>query len=242
LVIALVLRPRPSRRIVTAGTAVDSRAEPCKHQRRYGRLWGHRHSEPRPCKPPGRPQIVCHPNEPPSVRTQRASPTCVAQPQSATNAMGASNRMTALASPQHNRVGAPTRRPAASYAEQRHSGKIERARAESSRNGPDVSPLSNRVLAEVGASSGENAALDILRRRGPRRAQPPRPPVHAIGWVRTRSEARGARMMPAGGTDLVDILLFVIAGAALIIVLGGGAFQEWRRWSDDRRIRKHLRN
>jgi hypothetical protein len=47
--------------------------------------------------------------------------------------------------------------------------------------------------------------------------------------------------MPAGGTDLLDVLLFIIAGAALIIVLGGGAFQAWRRWSEDRRIRKHLR-
>jgi hypothetical protein len=36
-------------------------------------------------------------------------------------------------------------------------------------------------------------------------------------------------------------LLFIIAGAGLFIVLGGGAFQAWRRWSDNRRIRKHLR-
>jgi hypothetical protein len=47
--------------------------------------------------------------------------------------------------------------------------------------------------------------------------------------------------MPAGGTDLVDVFLFVIAGAALFVVLGGGALQAWRRWSDDRRIRRHLR-
>jgi hypothetical protein len=47
--------------------------------------------------------------------------------------------------------------------------------------------------------------------------------------------------MPGGGSDWVDVLLFIIAGAALIIVLGGGAFQAWRRWSDDRKIRKHLR-
>jgi hypothetical protein len=46
--------------------------------------------------------------------------------------------------------------------------------------------------------------------------------------------------MPAGGIGLEDILLFTIA-AGVIIVLGGGAFQAWRRWSDDRRIRKHLR-
>ena len=46
--------------------------------------------------------------------------------------------------------------------------------------------------------------------------------------------------MPAGGTGLEDILLFISA-AGIIIVLGGGAFQAWRRWSDNRRIRKHLR-
>jgi hypothetical protein len=47
--------------------------------------------------------------------------------------------------------------------------------------------------------------------------------------------------MRGDDTDWVDGLLFIIAGAALMIVLGGGAFQEWRRWSDNRRIRKHLR-
>jgi hypothetical protein len=47
--------------------------------------------------------------------------------------------------------------------------------------------------------------------------------------------------MPRGGTGLEDILLLIIA-AGLIVVLGGGVFQAWRRWSDDRRIRKHLRN
>ena len=45
--------------------------------------------------------------------------------------------------------------------------------------------------------------------------------------------------MPAGGIGLEGILLFT---AGVIIVLGGGAFQAWRRWSDDRKIRKHLRN
>jgi hypothetical protein len=48
--------------------------------------------------------------------------------------------------------------------------------------------------------------------------------------------------MSAGDTNLLDVLLYIIAGAALIMVLGGGAFQSWRRWSDNRRIRKHLRN
>jgi hypothetical protein len=48
--------------------------------------------------------------------------------------------------------------------------------------------------------------------------------------------------MSAGGTNLLDFLLYVVAGAALIIVLGGGAFQSWRRWSDNRSIRRHLRN
>ena len=42
--------------------------------------------------------------------------------------------------------------------------------------------------------------------------------------------------MSAGGTNLLDILHYAIAGTALIIVLGGGAFQSWRRWSDNRRI------
>jgi hypothetical protein len=36
--------------------------------------------------------------------------------------------------------------------------------------------------------------------------------------------------MPGVGTDLLDVLLYVVAGAALIIVLGGGAFQSWRRF------------
>jgi len=48
--------------------------------------------------------------------------------------------------------------------------------------------------------------------------------------------------MPVGGTDFLDVLLLVTAAAAFVIVLGGGAFQAWRRWSDNRRIRKHLRN
>ena len=54
-----------------------------------------------------------------------------------------------------------------------------------------------------------------------------------------RAAERGLTM-PVGGIGLEDILLFTIA-AGVIIVLGGGAFQAWRRWSDDRRIRKHLR-
>jgi hypothetical protein len=50
--------------------------------------------------------------------------------------------------------------------------------------------------------------------------------------------------MPASGTDPLDVLFFIIAimiGAVLLIVLGGGIFQSWRRWADNRRIRKHLR-
>jgi len=50
------------------------------------------------------------------------------------------------------------------------------------------------------------------------------------------------KSMSAGGTDLLDFLLYVVVGAVLIIVLGGSAFQSWRRWSDNRRIRRHLRN
>jgi hypothetical protein len=40
----------------------------------------------------------------------------------------------------------------------------------------------------------------------------------------------------------IDLVLAIIVGAELIIVLGGGAFQACRSWSDNRRIRKHLRN
>jgi hypothetical protein len=47
--------------------------------------------------------------------------------------------------------------------------------------------------------------------------------------------------MPEGGTNWFDILLF----AGLAVLLGGfvivSAVEGWRRWSDDRRIRKHLR-
>ena len=47
--------------------------------------------------------------------------------------------------------------------------------------------------------------------------------------------------MPGGGTNWFDILLF----AGLAVLLGGfvivSAVEGWRRWSDDRRIRKHLR-
>jgi hypothetical protein len=51
--------------------------------------------------------------------------------------------------------------------------------------------------------------------------------------------------MPRGGTDPTDVLLFIITiivSAGLIIVVGGGALEAWRSWSDNRRIRKHLRN
>ena len=58
---------------------------------------------------------------------------------------------------------------------------------------------------------------------------------------RRAAVVRGALTMPGGSSDWVDVLLFIIAGAGLIIVLGGGAFQALRRWSDNRRIRKHLR-
>jgi hypothetical protein len=63
----------------------------------------------------------------------------------------------------------------------------------------------------------------------------------AIGGIAgTRQHESGGGSM-SGGTDLLDILLYALAGAALIMVVGGGAFQSWRRWSDNRRIRKHLR-
>jgi hypothetical protein len=40
--------------------------------------------------------------------------------------------------------------------------------------------------------------------------------------------------------DLDGALLFV-AIAGVVIVLGGGAFNTWREWADNRRIGKHLR-
>jgi hypothetical protein len=51
--------------------------------------------------------------------------------------------------------------------------------------------------------------------------------------------------MPAGGTDPLDVLLFIVAGGVAVL-LGGCAFvaaiEAWRRWSTNRKIRKHLRN
>jgi H+/Cl- antiporter ClcA len=48
--------------------------------------------------------------------------------------------------------------------------------------------------------------------------------------------------MPGANADWLDILLF----AGLAILLGGFGFlsavEGWRRWSDNRRIRNHLRN
>ena len=51
----------------------------------------------------------------------------------------------------------------------------------------------------------------------------------------------GWGMPSTGSTDLVDTLLLapiaiVVAGGVFIVVLDG-----WRCWSDNRRIRKHLR-
>jgi hypothetical protein len=47
--------------------------------------------------------------------------------------------------------------------------------------------------------------------------------------------------MLTSGSDPLDFILTVIVGLALIIVLGGGAYKTWRSWSDDHKIRKHLR-
>jgi hypothetical protein len=52
-------------------------------------------------------------------------------------------------------------------------------------------------------------------------------------------------MIPAGGTDPLDTLFSIAAiiiGAGIIMVLAGGAFQAWCRWSDNRRIKRHLRS
>jgi hypothetical protein len=47
------------------------------------------------------------------------------------------------------------------------------------------------------------------------------------------------------GTDPLDVLFFIVAGG-IAVVLGACAFiaaiEAWRRSSDNRRIRKHLRN
>jgi hypothetical protein len=48
--------------------------------------------------------------------------------------------------------------------------------------------------------------------------------------------------MPEGGTDWLDVFLLagfatLFAGFAFVITVEG-----WRRWSDNRRIRKHLRH
>jgi hypothetical protein len=48
--------------------------------------------------------------------------------------------------------------------------------------------------------------------------------------------------MPKGDMDWSDILLFT--SIAIVVAAFGfvGALEGWRRWSDNRRIRKHLRN
>jgi hypothetical protein len=48
--------------------------------------------------------------------------------------------------------------------------------------------------------------------------------------------------MPEAGTNWLDTLL--IAGIAIVVVglAFVGALEGWRHWSDNRRIRKHLRN
>jgi hypothetical protein len=43
------------------------------------------------------------------------------------------------------------------------------------------------------------------------------------------------------GNDPLDLILAAIIVGVSIIVLGGGAYTTWRSWSDDRKIRKHLR-
>jgi hypothetical protein len=52
--------------------------------------------------------------------------------------------------------------------------------------------------------------------------------------------------MPGGSsTDPFDILFYIIA-AGIAVMFGGfaiiGAFEAWRRWSTNRRIKRHLRN
>ena len=48
--------------------------------------------------------------------------------------------------------------------------------------------------------------------------------------------------MSKGGADWLDVVLF--AGIVIVLAAFGfvGALEGWRRWSNNRRIRKHLRN
>jgi hypothetical protein len=51
--------------------------------------------------------------------------------------------------------------------------------------------------------------------------------------------------MASDGSDLVDIVLFILAGGAVAVLACGfliGAAEACARWRDDRRIRKHLHN
>ena len=44
--------------------------------------------------------------------------------------------------------------------------------------------------------------------------------------------------------DFLDVLFYIIAAGAAVVIGGGAvaaAIQAWRDWSDNRRIRKHLR-
>jgi hypothetical protein len=50
--------------------------------------------------------------------------------------------------------------------------------------------------------------------------------------------------MPAGSANLLDTILFTVAGCAMAgLILGVlfGVIQAWRQRADERRIRKHLR-
>jgi hypothetical protein len=62
--------------------------------------------------------------------------------------------------------------------------------------------------------------------------------VHGIPETSSAREAN----MPEAGTNWLDTLL--IAGIAIAVVGFAfvGALEGWRHWSDNRRIRRHLRN
>jgi hypothetical protein len=98
--------------------------------------------------------------------------------------------------------------------------------------------------AATGRTISRQVALPGAGGAVPRAARDNSVPFFAIVFVIINESHRAAGRgltMPVGGIGLEDILLFTVA-AGVIIVLGGGAFQAWRSWSDDRRIRKHLRN
>ena len=53
------------------------------------------------------------------------------------------------------------------------------------------------------------------------------------GGSESREDGGAPRPAAADGGDWVDVLLFIVARAAAPIIVLGGGFQAWRRWSDN---------